>query len=421
MYSECRPDMIEQSSQSQQQDHEEDIDVEDTVVSLFVKGNSWGKFWDADALAELPAEVVTMIMNELGHVSQLCFSLTSSRYRQLFKLSNFDSYIHGYCHTSNSIPEGCYAARLSLPMTIQESKCRLYCYDLDKCCFTFEALSESDDREKWYPPLATLLWDERFFWSGGGQWCEGCWRALPPTSWDRCAFENDFWDNVANPSVFRLDPYRYITSLLAQALIQGLKTRKTASASTDINYAELRQVLLKKDGRHAWDAWDEEWDEYVSREILDFDYTQCTKCRVKKIITDNGRRREGWNGWSMEWKNIAKEADGVAMIGGLHFGDYPFPYLFDILEWNDRSNNESMMFVLWEDVFRECGLFVKKYEKVDRYSGKSYFGLVDGTTPTVDIDRVEPLPQRDVPSTDGIYTQILKFCFDLFIFIISMF
>ncbi|KAI9643099.1 hypothetical protein NHQ30_008834 [Ciborinia camelliae] len=334
------PTICEQRLQS-----EEDIDVEDTVVSPLVNGNLEA----TSAFTNIPNEIVTNIMDNLGPVSQICFSLTGSRFRQIFRdLSDSQRYLHGSCHSGLS--EACYSARLSLPLNTQESTWGDYIWDTDKCCFKIMTIDDPWVVE-WNPTLVDLLWSERFFWSGGALWCHGCCRILPPTSWDQCSFEKEFWDHVDNPSVWKLQPHKYIASVLAFALFRGLERLSTPHPGVSI------QRVLRSDRATVYESQEN-----------DFDYTLCTKCRVKDIITDNDRRLAVWTGVEdpREFAGTVKPTDGVAMNRELTL----------------MSSTTMVNFVRWEDVFRECGLFVKEYKREELPCPR-------GQTTTTSIPRIK--------------------------------
>ncbi|KAF7946766.1 hypothetical protein EAE96_009749 [Botrytis aclada] len=334
-----------QKLQLQQQENIDNVDVEKAFASPLVEN---GTDDVVGAFENCPVEIIKQIMDELDLVSKVCFSLTASHFRRIFmNYSDIDKYIHGSCHPSN--PDTCYAARLSLPLSLQVSKCGNHILDLDKRCFDYLPLS---DREvEWHPTLADLLWNERFFWSGGAQWCDGCYRVLPPTSWDECAMEKEFWDHVENPSSTKLLPHEYITDLLARALVQGVKKRRSDYSFIGDPDSFIPRIKALSYGGQP----------YQSRRN-DIDLTICAKCRVKKIITDNGRRQEAWAWGSSRLEDTGKEADGVGMVGhGKNMGRIVYA---DALA-EPQFEDSWMYFVLWEDILRESGLFMKEYEKVE--------------------------------------------------------
>ncbi|CAD6441341.1 ad97e079-d71e-4aad-b559-04dcfd5528a3 [Sclerotinia trifoliorum] len=327
-----------------QQEYQDDIEVEDTIVSPLVEGSSEA----ACAFEDVPHEIFAMIMTRLDPISQICFSLTGSRFRQIFKgLAAFDQYLlsHGdRCFRAFR----CYSARLSVPLSIQVSECEEYIYDLDSGCKN--SMPFDYDSVEWGPTLADYLWDESFFWSGGAKWCHECYRILPPTSWDQCEFEKEFWDHVESPSVWKEEPHKLITNLLARALICGVERGSEDYAKVSNPAGFLQQILAV-----------DEATVYQSRGN-DIDHSLCTKCRIKSIVTDNGRRQEAWTGEDQGGEAPWKQADGVAMNGVRRL----------ILESHVNADflsfgqpNGWMFFVLWKDVLRECGLFVKEYERVD--------------------------------------------------------
>ncbi|TGO34191.1 hypothetical protein BHYA_0208g00100 [Botrytis hyacinthi] len=333
-----------QKLQLQQQEDIDDVDVEDTVVSPLVDDG-------ADVIGTFkncPVDIILQIMSELDLVSKVCFSLTGSHFRRVFReYSDVDKYIHGSCHPLT--PDTCYAARLSLPLSLQVSKCGNYILDMDKRCFDYLPLDDSE--VEWYPTLADLLWNESFFWSGGAQWCDGCYRVLPPASWDQCAMEKEFWDHVESPASTKLLPHEYITDLLARALVQGVKKRREGYSFIGDPDSFIPQIKALSYGG----------EPYQSRRN-DIDLTICAKCRVKKIVTDNGRRQEAWTWGSSGLEDTGKEADGVGMIGhGKNMGRVV--YADHLAE--PQFEDSWMYFVLWEDILRESGLFVKEYEKVE--------------------------------------------------------
>ncbi|KAF7866746.1 hypothetical protein EAF04_005588 [Stromatinia cepivora] len=327
-----------------QQEYQDDIEVEDTIISPLLEGSSEA----AGAFKDVPAEISAMIMVKLDPISQICFSLTGSRFRQVFKgFAAFDQYLLGRRSRCNHVL-GCCSARLSVPLSIQVSKCEEFIYDLDSGCSASMPLDYSS--VEWGPTLADYLWDEPFFWSGGAQWCHGCYRILPSTSWDQCDFEKDLWDHVENPSVGKEEPHKLITNLLARALIRGVE-RGSQDYVTVSNPAGFLQQILAVD----------EVTVYQSREN-DIDHSLCTKCRIKRIVTDNGRRQEAWTGENQGLEAPGKEADGVAMNGvrRLSWGSSVCADLLSVGQLHGW-----MCFVLWKDVLRECGLFVKEYESVE--------------------------------------------------------
>ncbi|TEY67428.1 hypothetical protein BOTCAL_0126g00190 [Botryotinia calthae] len=314
--------------QSQQQEDIDDMDVKDTIVSPLVKDSA-----DVTgAFENCPAEIISQIISELDPVSKVCFSLTGSHFRRISKkYSDIDKYIHGQCHPSSL--DTCHASRLSLPLSLQVSTCGNFILDLDKRCFDYLPLDDSE--VQWYPTLADLLWNENFFWSGGAQWCDGCYRVLPPTSWDQCAMEKEFWDHFENPS----------------ALAQGVNRRRSDYSFTGDPASFIPQIkALSYCGQS-----------YQSQRN-DIDLTICAKCRVKKIVTDNGRRQEAWTWGSSGFEGTGKESDGVGMVGhGKNVGRAVYAdHLAD-----PQLPDSWMYFVLWEDILRESGLFVKDCEKLE--------------------------------------------------------
>ncbi|KAM0139091.1 hypothetical protein ACHAP3_003359 [Botrytis cinerea] len=330
--------------QSQQQEDIDDLDVEDTIVSPLVKDSAdvTGVF------RNFPVEIISQIMSELDPVSKVCFSLTGSHFRRVSKkYSDIDKYIHGQCHPSSL--DTCHASRLSLPLSLQVSTCGNFILDLDKRCFDYLPLDDSE--VQWYPTLADFLWNENFFWSGGAQWCDGCYRVLPPTSWDQCAMEKEFWDHVENPSSTKLLPHEYITDLLARALVQGVNKRRSDYHFTGDPASFIPRIKALSYGGQSYQS-----------QRNDIDLTICAKCRVKKIVTDNGRRQEAWTWGSSGFEGTGKNSDGVSMVGhGKNVGRAVYAdHLAD-----PQLPDSWMYFVLWEDILRESGLFVKEYEKVE--------------------------------------------------------
>lgn len=265
----------------------------------------------------------------------------------MFKgLAAFDQYLLRHsdrCHRSLK----CYSARLSMPLSIQVSKCGYHIYDVDSGCTGSMPLDY--DSVEWGPTLADYLWDELFFWSGGSKWCHECYRILPPTSWEQCEFEKEFWDHVEGRSVGKEEPHKLITNLLARSLIRGVERGSKDYAEVSNPAGFLEEILAV-----------DEATVYQSREN-DIDHSLCTKCRIKSIVTDNGRRQEMWTGEDVCVGAPWKQADGVAMNGvrRLNLESHVSADL-----WRLGHPDGWMFVVLWKDVLRECWLSVKEYKRV---------------------------------------------------------
>ncbi|EDO01236.1 predicted protein [Sclerotinia sclerotiorum 1980 UF-70] len=230
------------------QEYQDDIEVEDTVISPLAEGSSEA----ACVFEDLPYEITAMIVTRLDPISQICFSLTGSNFRQMFKgLAAFDQYLLRHsdrCHRSLK----CYSARLSMPLSIQVSKCGYYIYDVDSGCTGSMPLDY--DSVEWGPTLADYLWDESFFWSGGSKWCHECYRILPPTSWEQCEFEKEFWDHVEGRSVGKEEPHKLITNLLARSLIRGVERGSKDYAEVSNPAGFLEEILAVDEATEARDV-----------------------------------------------------------------------------------------------------------------------------------------------------------------------
>ncbi|QSZ33172.1 hypothetical protein DSL72_002758 [Monilinia vaccinii-corymbosi] len=324
------PQNPEEDMQKQQydQEQEEDMDVEDTVVSPLLKSN----FKADGAFSGVPYEIVEIILNNIDPVSQLCFSLTTSRFHNMLKTFRGRRSYHEYLHDYWCRP------RLSLELSTRASMCGKYIWDQDD--YDLGNVPDFHDTEvQWYPCLANLLWDEPFLWSSGGQWCDRCYRVLPPTSWDLCGFERKFWDSA-------LPRQDQITNLLARSLVGRLKRNQAFHHEEDADV--LMQELIESDSS----------SDYASHRD-DFDYDLCVKCRLKDIITDNGRRAQVWQGSWQEFENTGREANAVAIYGGSG-GKHDLHRVLSFEGWPDSSKKA----VSWQDVWRECGLYVKEYERI---------------------------------------------------------
>lgn len=210
------------------------------------------------AFAKVSYEIVEKIINEVDPISQLCFSLTTSRFYKIIKTSkrpgSYQSYLHSYC----------YADRLSLDLSTQVSTCGKYVWDKDDY-YLNHVPTFHDTEVQWQPRLVDLLWSEPFFWGSGGQWCEGCCRILPPTSWKKCEFERELWGSA-------LPKHEVVTNFLAHTLFEQIKGDVTR---------EDPDLLLQ------WLITSDTLSVYESQEN-DINYELCVKCRLKDIITDSG-------------------------------------------------------------------------------------------------------------------------------------
>ncbi|KAB8303080.1 hypothetical protein EYC80_004533 [Monilinia laxa] len=304
-----------------------DADVEGTVISSLVERNF--KATKADGtLAKAPYEIVEKIMNELDPVSQLCFSLTTSRFYKMIKTSKSPESYQIYLYDYN------YAGRLSLDLSTQMSTCGKHIWDKDDA-YLNHVPTFQDAEVQWQPRLVDLLWNEPFFWGSGGQWCEGCCRILPPTSWNKCEFERRFWETA-------LPRHNVITNFLVNVLFEKIKGDETR---------EDPNLLLK------WLIDSDTLRVYESQQS-DFNYKLCVKCRLRDVITDSGRRPQVWQGFWEGYENTGRVADAVSVDGGLGHKNRRYEVLCGE-EWSDSWRRA----VSWKDVWRACGLFVKEYKR----------------------------------------------------------
>lgn len=287
-----------------------------------------------DTFENVPFEIIERIMIILDPSSQLCFSLTGARFRKIFGdcrgQRNFQSYIH-----SNS-----FSPRLSLSLSTQVSVCGKHIWDVDSHNLG-DVPTLSDTGIQWYPSLGELLWNEPLLWGSGGQWCDGCSRVLPRKSWEECNFERRFWD------VLPRSRHRLITDLLAEILVENVRREDDSEEDLAVMLSEF--------------VGSDELKVYESKKE-DFDYNLCTKCRLRHIITDKGRRPGVWQEKWEDFVDQGIDADALAMNGGVA-GKYN---RYEVISFN-RNNFRGMSdptrtkSVPWKDIWRACGIFVKEY------------------------------------------------------------